>query len=194
MRWQAIAKLRRVNDGRGGGGVLVLVVGPSGAGKDTLLAGAKRALAEAERFCFVRRVITRPEDAGGEDHEAITEAEFIRRDFALQWQAHGLRYGIPLDVVTMLHRGRVVVASVSRRVIADAAARFPVRVIKVTAPAELLARRLAERGREDGVGIAARLSRRVDIPKGVRMETVVNDGTIDDGIQRFLAALLRAVA
>jgi phosphonate metabolism protein PhnN/1,5-bisphosphokinase (PRPP-forming) len=178
--------------------VLVLVVGPSGAGKDTLLAGARRALATDERFHFARRVITRPADAGAEVHESVTEAEFLCRVFALQWQAHGLRYGIPTDIAGMLRQRRIVIASVSRSIIADAAARFPVCVIEVTAPPDLLAHRLAARGREDGAGIAARLVRpglvrQVDLPAGIRIETVVNDSTIDDGTQRFLTALRRVL-
>ncbi len=111
--------------------MLVLVVGPSGAGKDTLLDAARRALAGDPRFHFVRRVITRPADAGGEVHEAVTEEEFAARDFALQWQAHGLRYGIPADAI---EAGVVSVDNVSRTIIADAARRFRVRVIEVTAP------------------------------------------------------------
>ncbi len=77
------------------------VVGPSGAGKDTLIAGA---LARRPDLRLVRRVITRPAAAGGEDFDGVTEAEFTARlkrgDFALHWQAHGLRYGIPADQVT----------------------------------------------------------------------------------------------
>src|SRR5271165_1721482 len=98
--------------------MLVLVVGPSGAGKDTLLDAAQAALAGDPRFRFVRRVITRPAEAGGEAHEAVSEAEFTARAFALAWQAHGLRYGIPDDIAVDLAAGRVVVANVSRGVIA----------------------------------------------------------------------------
>jgi ribose 1,5-bisphosphokinase len=105
--------------------MLVLVVGPSGAGKDTLLDAAKQALADNRRFRFVRRVVTRAADAGGEAHEAVTEAEFAKRDFVLQWQAHGLRYGIPADAIT---DGIVTVANVSRSIICDAAQRLRVRV------------------------------------------------------------------
>ena len=166
--------------------MLVLVVGPSGAGKDTLLDAARRALAGDPRFRFVRRVITRPADAGGEAHEAVTEEEFAARDFMLQWQAHGLRYGIPADAIKA---GVVSVANVSRTIIADAARRFPVRVIEVTAPPDVLAARLASRGREDAAEVATRLARSVAMPDGVAIATVVNDGTLKEGVDRFVAAL-----
>ncbi len=172
--------------------MLVLVVGPSGSGKDTLLDAARQALADDPRYCFVRRVITRPADAGGETHEAVTPAEFARRDFALQWQAHGLSYGIPVTVVDDLALGRAVVANVSRTVIADAARRFPTRVIEVTAPADVLAARLATRARETAADVAARLSRSVAAPDHEHAETVMNDASLEQGVARFLAALSRA--
>lgn len=174
--------------------MLVLVVGPSGAGKDTLLNAARRALAGDARFRFVRRVITRPADPGGEDHEPVTEVEFGTRHFALHWQAHGLHYGIPADVTDDMAAGVVVVANVSRAVIADAATRFPVRVLEVTAPPRILAERLALRGRETAADIAARLARAVPLPEHVIVDTVLNDATPEIGAERFLAALNRAVA
>jgi phosphonate metabolism protein PhnN/1,5-bisphosphokinase (PRPP-forming) len=171
--------------------MLLLVVGPSGAGKDTLLDGAKRALAGDPRVRFVRRVITRPAEAGGEDHEPATDAEFAARTFVLQWQAHGLRYGIP-DITEDLAIGLTVVASVSRSVIAEAVRRFPTRVIEVTAPPDVLAARLAARGRETAADIAGRLARQVPLPAGVAVTRVVNDGTPEQGIDRFLRALREA--
>ena len=75
---------------------LFFVVGPSGAGKDTLLSGA---IAADPALHWVRRVITRPESAGGEPFEGVSAPEFAARlargDFALHWDAHGLRYGVP---------------------------------------------------------------------------------------------------
>ena len=169
--------------------MLVLVVGASGVGKDTLMEAARRVLAEDKRFRFVRRTITRPADAGGEDHDPVTEPEFDARDHDLEWQAHGLRYGIPAGIAEDLARGRIVVANVSRGIISEAAERFPVRVIEVSAPPELLAARLAARGREDSEGVAARLSRSVALPASVDARRVVNDGSLAQGIERFLAAL-----
>jgi phosphonate metabolism protein PhnN/1,5-bisphosphokinase (PRPP-forming) len=174
--------------------MLVLVVGPSGAGKDTVLGLVRQDLAGDIRFRFVRRVITRPADAGGEDHEAVSEAEFAGRRFALAWAAHGLRYGIPLDVVDDLARGVVVVANVSRGVIAEAAAAFPVRVIGVTASPGILAQRLAARGRETAGDIAKRLARDVAIPGDVAVDTVVNDGMPAEAADRFTTFLNRAAS
>ena len=57
-------------------GVLVLVVGPSGAGKDTLMDAARAGLAADPRYRFARRLITRPAMAGAEDHDSCDEAGF----------------------------------------------------------------------------------------------------------------------
>ena len=177
--------------------MLILVVGPSGAGKDTLLNGARDALGgDAAMVRFVRRVITRPGDLGEEDHESVTEQEFNLRqeagDFALSWRAHGLHYAIPADITLDLAKGRVVVANVSRAVVAEAAERFPVAVIEVTAPAALLRHRLQSRGREDAEDVARRLSRAIELPLPVERISVVNDGTPEDGSRKLLDAIRAA--
>jgi len=176
--------------------VLVLVVGPSGAGKDTLLGAARAALADEPRVRFVRRAVTRRASGPGADEAFLDEAEFrARRDangFALWWQAHGFFYGVPAGIERDLAGGRIVVASVSRGVLAEAAARFPVRVVEITAPPEILARRLAARGREDAEGVAERLSRIIAIPEGIAVSAIVNDGTVEEGV-RALVALLREI-
>lgn len=171
--------------------MLILVVGPSGAGKDTLLNGARRGLAGDPDYRFVRRVITRAPDPDGEDHEPVTPEVFATRAFALQWDAHGLSYGIPLDIETDLAAGRTVIANTSRGVIRQAAERYPTRVILITAPSAVLAQRLAQRGRETADDIAARLARDVGLPADIDSETVMNDTTPEEGTDRFLAALRR---
>lgn len=187
--------------------MLILIVGPSGAGKDTLINGARTALGEHAPIRFVRRVITRPPaakpsgeqggDPGGEDHEPMGEAAFLQAEesgaFALSWRAHGLHYGIPADIALDLTHGRVVIANVSRAVVADAAGRFPVAVIEISAPADTLARRLAARGREDAVDVARRLSRSIELPLPVERQRVVNDGTPEQGVRKLLGAI-RAVS
>lgn len=178
--------------------MLVAVVGPSGAGKDTLMAGARAALAGDARFVFARRCVTRPAEAGGEMHEPETEAGFAARrsagEFALWWAAHGLLYGIPAAIAAEAATGRVVVANLSRGVLVEAASRFPLRVLHITAPAALRAARLAARGREEVAGIAARLAREASLPAGLDVETVCNDGALEQGVAAVLAALSRAAA
>jgi ribose 1,5-bisphosphokinase len=177
--------------------MLVLTVGPSGAGKDTLLREARAVLGEDSRFRFVRRVITRGPDPA-EDHEPAEPEDFEARcatgGFALWWRAHGLCYGIPADIASDITERRVVIANVSRTCIGEAAQRFPVRVIEITAPTDVLARRLAMRGREDAVDAARRLSRAVTVPENVEKETIVNDGTVEQGARRLIAALNRAAS
>ncbi|MFC7539734.1 hypothetical protein ACFQU2_10090 [Siccirubricoccus deserti] len=99
-----------------------------------------------------------------EDHLPLSPEEFEARrvtgGFALWWEAHGLRYGIPADIGADLAAGRVVVANLSRTVLAGAAARLPLLVLEISAPIEVLAARLAARGREAAADIAARLARR----------------------------------
>ncbi len=175
--------------------MLVLVVGPSGVGKDTLLIGARAVLAADARFYFVRRQITRPAETGGEEHDPVDPETFARRQasgaYALWWEAHGLRYGLPSAIAGPLAAGQVVVANVSRATIAGAAGRFAVHVVEVTAPAELVARRLAARGRETEAQIARRLARHVEIPAGVKLDRVVNDADAEAGVARLVAVLRR---
>ena len=178
--------------------MLIAVVGPSGAGKDTLMAGARAALAHDVRFRFVRRAITRPAEAGSEDHEALSDADFAARravgSFALSWDAHGLHYGIPRDIEEDIAARRVVIANLSRAVLPEAGARYRLRVLNITAPMEVLAARLAARGRETAADIAARLAREVALPDGLDVERVMNDADVAEGVARVLAALNRAAS
>jgi ribose 1,5-bisphosphokinase len=164
--------------------MLVAVVGPSGAGKDTLMGLARARVAGDARFVFVQRAITRPAEAGGEDHRAVSAPEFAAEraagGFALWWEAHGLSYGIPRAMEDDLAAGRVVVANLSRGVLAEAA-RYRLRVLVITAPVEVLAARLTARGRETVEDIAARLAREAPLPAGLDVVTVMNDTTPEDG-------------
>ncbi len=177
--------------------MLVLVVGASGAGKDTLIEAAAMALRGDDRFRFVRRVVTRPVMEGGEQHETVTEAEFERRVqagvFAVHWRAHGLRYALPASIGADLDEGRVVVANVSRAVIAEVAELFPSRVVEITAPTDIRAARLEARGREDKVDVARRLARAIALPLPLERDSIVNDDTVEVGAQRFAAVLNRVV-
>ena len=176
-------------------GTLVLVAGPSGAGKDTLLAGARARLAHDPGVVFVRRTITRAADAGGEAHDPMTPEAFAEAEaagaFALSWRAHGLAYGLPAAIGKDLAAGRVVVANVSRTVADEARARWPrVLAVLITASPDILARRLAARGREGGQALRDRLARAAEgeavFAPDVR---ILNDGVPEDGIAALVEAL-----
>jgi ribose 1,5-bisphosphokinase len=145
-----------------GPGRLVLVVGPSGAGKDTLLDLARAALRDDPSVAFPRRAVTRV--AAGEPHDTLDPDAFERAAragaFALTWDAHDLRYGIPADIDDHIRAGRTVVCNVSRTIVDEARERYAeVRVVLVTAPAEVLAARLAGRARGSDGDLARRLAR-----------------------------------
>lgn len=171
-------------------GRLYAVVGPSGAGKDTLIAAAARLRPD---LAVVRRVISRPTEAGGEDFEGVTAEDFAARraagEFALHWRAHGLDYGIPVRAFAPLAQGRDVLFNGSRKALEAARVPFPqLQVILVTAPDAVLAERLAARGRETAADIAARLLRAAQpLPGGFALHVVDNGGALADGVARFLA-------
>jgi len=179
-------------------GTLILVMGPSGAGKDTLISGARDRLTGNPRYSFPRRIVTRRAGAS-EDHDEIDEQGFAdmraRGGLALTWQAHGLSYGLPASIEADLAAGRHVIANVSRAVTVQAQHRFsPLGFILVTAPLAVLLERIEGRGRESLSEIAERM-RTAGTTESIagRAITVVNDATIEAGVEAFLSAVDRIV-
>lgn len=180
-------------------GTMVVVVGPSGAGKDSVMSYAARHFAGEPRLGFVRRVITRPPDAGGEAHEAVDAAGFQARAaagaFAVSWDAHGLSYGIPRETLDQLSEGMTLVANGSRSALpAFAAAYRRLKVVQITARADILAARLAARGRESAEAIARRLDR--PVPEIAAADTIVidNSGALEEAGDAFVRLLASALA
>lgn len=178
----------------GGRGLLVAIVGPSGAGKDTLIDALARAQPD---YRFAQRIITRAADAGGEDHVAVSDAAFDAQleqgRYAFHWQAHGLRYAITADIDQHLAAGRVVVFNGSRKALPEIARLYPqLLVLVVTAPADILAARLAARGRESVDDIAARLQR-AELPLAEGATEILNDSTMDAALAQIETAISRAM-
>lgn len=177
-----------------GPGRLILVVGPSGAGKDTLIGRARDALRDDPRIVFPRRAVTRPPN-GAEDHDSLTEQEFERAladgRFALAWDAHGLRYGIPVAIEGDLRAGRTAVCNVSRGIVDAARTRYErTLVVLVTAPPALLMQRLSAREREEGGAIAARIERNEAFAGRLRPDfTIDNGGSVEEGARRLIAII-----
>lgn len=173
-------------------GRLICIVGPSGVGKDSVM---EALAATSSDFLLARRVITRPSAAGGEDFEGVTCEEFAARvagdEFLFHWCAHGLRYGVPSLIQLDLKAGRHVIVNLSRGILSEVTLRFPdALIIALSAPAEVLAARLAGRGRESASEIAKRLERaEFAIPQGVTFTEVDNSGPIAQTVRSILALL-----
>jgi ribose 1,5-bisphosphokinase len=174
-----------------GPGRLILVVGPSGAGKDTLLGFAKAACAEDAKIVFPRRVVTR-EASSSEDNIALAPDEFrealARGDFAMHWEAHGHSYGLPRAIDDDIRAGHSVVVNVSRTVIEAARRAYAnVVVIAITAPPEVLAERIQMRARSSDSNSEQRLSRTVDT--AAPDVTILNVGRPEDHARRLVRAI-----
>jgi phosphonate metabolism protein PhnN/1,5-bisphosphokinase (PRPP-forming) len=181
-------------------GLLVLVVGPSGAGKDSVLNAARAHFRGNRNVVFARRFVTRLGHAAAEDHVSLTEMEFaiaVADDaFALWWRAHGNFYGIGRSIEGDLAAGAAVAVNCSREAIGEAIERFArVMVVEITAPAEVLVARIVSRGRETAEQALERVSRRVaDYPAGVTVTRIVNDGPLEQAVRQFCLVLEDAVA
>jgi len=176
-------------------GQFFFIVGPSGAGKDSLISGVQPWL-KPDSFVFARRVITRQAMADAEDHDSCSESSFLERqkngDFLITWQAHGLYYGLPASLLDEIQRGVNVIANGSRNMVEALQQTLPsLRVIEVTAPTHVLRARLQARNRESAQDIEQRLQRAsLDMPQGISCQRVMNDLSLEIGISRLKAALL----
>ncbi|WP_018012915.1 phosphonate metabolism protein/1,5-bisphosphokinase (PRPP-forming) PhnN (plasmid) [Sinorhizobium medicae] len=180
-----------------GTGTLIVVVGPSGAGKDSVMGFAARHFAERPDILFVRRVITRPSDAGSEVHESVSDAEFeeMRRSgiFAVFWRAHGLSYGIPAEISEKVAAGMTAIVNGSRAALPAIRQAFgKIAVVVITADLPVLARRLAERGRESEEDVLRRLTRQApDLIAEPDVTVIDNSDRLEIAGRHFVALVER---
>ncbi|WP_272698724.1 phosphonate metabolism protein/1,5-bisphosphokinase (PRPP-forming) PhnN [Desulfovibrio sp. Fe33] len=144
-------------------GNLIYVIGPSGCGKDSIMLYARKHCPGSEA-AFAHRYITRPADAGGENHVALLPDEYrARLDlglFALSWDSHGNRYGVGIEIDAWMESGLNVVVNGSRAYLPEAVRRYPDLVpVLVSVESDILRQRLILRGRESAAEIEGRLER-----------------------------------
>ncbi|MFC4259484.1 phosphonate metabolism protein/1,5-bisphosphokinase (PRPP-forming) PhnN [Marinobacter lacisalsi] len=179
------------------GGRLFYLMGPSGAGKDSLLDACRGRRVAGHRLRIAPRYITRQEDSVGEDHIALTPEAFRQyRDsgrFALHWQANGQHYGIGTEVDQWLADGDVVLVNGSRARLDQALERYADLVVPVLicVDPENQRQRLLNRGRETPAEIDARIerSRRLQSDMEDRFITIRNDGTLAYATHQLLAVI-----
>lgn len=174
-------------------GRLFYVVGPSGSGKDSLIAYARARLFSSP-IVFARRYITRTAHQGAENHSVLNEAEFLqqlrRGGFALHWSSHGYMYGIGTEIDQWLARGRDVVVNGSREYLAEARARYPdLKLIWIEASEPLLRTRLAARAREDQDAVERRLQRAAAFTPPDDALRIANEGSLHEAGNKLIDAL-----
>ncbi len=181
-----------------GPGALALIVGPSGAGKDTVINLVRPQFGGDSGIIFPRRIVTRPSSAA-EDHDSLTTAEFERRisdrAFAFWWEAHGHRYALPRAVDDHIRLGHVVVCNVSRGIVDALRQRYArIVAVSITAPPDLLAARLAARGRASDGAVAARIARRDSADADLNPDAVIDNSGSPDAAAARLTQILRDLA
>jgi len=147
---------------------LIYVMGASGSGKDSLMRYAREKLARHPNIVFAHRYITRPADAGGENHVSLSPDEFASRAaaglFALHWQSHGHHYGIGIEINQWLANGATVIVNGSREYLPHVVSRYgDVVPLLIEVSPDVLRERLLRRGRETREQVEKRLQRHQDL-------------------------------
>lgn len=179
-------------------GKLILIVGPSGAGKDTLMEQALTYSSALQGITVARRIITRPSTAGGEAHIEASEVEFEQAcqngEYFAFWHAHNLKYALQKNIATLVSSGKIVLANVSRRAIKPIVdSGLPISIIEVTASDSVRAERIFKRGRESLEDIKKRITHvEWDVPQGVIKYVVDNSESLEQGVNNFIIALSKA--
>lgn len=178
-------------------GNLIFVIGPSGAGKDSVLAGLRSRWEERPqepRAHWARRTITRPASAHGEQHEAVdllTFEHLVRKDaLGMHWSANGLHYGIRREELRPLQDGDWVFITGSRGYLPTLLKHWPeARVVYIGASTPVLQARLVARGRESEQAIAARIAREVALELPANTLMIQNDGLLEDAVSSLMEQL-----
>lgn len=175
---------------------LLYFMGPSGAGKDSLLDWLRQHLPAGVPLQWARRTISRPAIPGGEAHESTTPGDHAALRaadaFALHWEANGLAYGVRHGELEPLARGRWLLVNGSRAYLPEALQRYPALVaVHITASPEVLRQRLQARGRENADEVEQRVQRalRFLTPPGTAGIEVRNDTSLDAAGRQLLQAL-----
>lgn len=190
MQHDASARRNRQSVGR-----LIYLMGPSGSGKDSLIEASRLRL-QASGIEVSTRVITRSAEAKGEEAISVSVEEFARLRasgaLALDWQANGLAYGIPVQIDLWLAQCRHVLVNGSRAYLEQARGRYPdLLAIRLDVDPAVLRHRLLTRGREPIEQIEERMARGhrlQDVPASL-VRTLDNSGSLNDAVEGLFRIL-----
>jgi ribose 1,5-bisphosphokinase len=180
-------------------GTLILVVGNSGSGKDSIINGAlKKYPLDLKKVCLVKRYITRPASET-ENNFFISPEDFKEMNnqgkFALQWHIYGLDYGISIEIEKWLKNGHIVIVNVSRTIINTTRNRYKnVKVVFIEVPFDITLLRLKNRERESDQRLKERIERARNNQKFPEADFVVdNSGELDEAISQFLNYIINII-
>jgi ribose 1,5-bisphosphokinase len=175
---------------------LVYVMGPSGAGKDSVLRYARRELDGRYPIAFAHRYITRPIGEDIENYIALSPGEFEQRRsrglFAFGWEAYGWRYGIGQEIELWRGAGLTVVIDGSRQhFLQHRTALSEALPVLITATPDILRRRLIARGRDETAAIDRRLERaEAYAPAAPDLVTIDNSGPLESAGAALVALMV----
>ncbi len=183
--------------------LIVVVSGPSGVGKDTLLERMEE-LHSGLNFHFVVTATTRdprPGEADGVNHHFLSRDQFqdmIRNDELLEWaEVYGNYYGVPVAQVTdALSAGKHVLCRVDVQGAARIRTLVPEALFVFVLPPDkdALRRRLIERGQDSEESIDRRLkSAKGEIEQASQFdEQLINyDDRLDEIVEELVVIIER---
>ena len=176
---------------------LYYLIGASGSGKDSLIRYARTHMPDSAPIVFTHRYITRQADAGGENHVALNEKEFLSRQknqcFAMSWYSHNTHYGIGIEINQWLEKDLSVVVNGSRAYLDEASKSYPgLQAILISVYPEILRQRLEKRGRETREQIESRLLQAHKLEQEIsqsRWIKIYNNDSLNKAGDQFISIL-----
>jgi guanylate kinase len=179
-------------------GKLVVLTGPSGVGKGTLL----RHLRQRHPHLYLSTSATtrqpRPGEVNGKDYYFVSRAEFeqmIEKGELLEWaEFAGNYYGTPRQPVEVqIERGNQVILEIELNGARQVAQSFPeaLKIFIMPPSPDELERRIRDRGQDDDAAIARRLDRaRVELAAADEFDVQIVNDDLEHAIAELEAVLL----
>jgi len=181
------------------GGILFLIVGNSGSGKDSIISGIiNKYPSNLKQLHAPKRYITRP-PSKFEENISITPENFREMEmngkFSLKWNIYELNYGIPIEIENFLKKGHPVIINVSRTIVKQAREKYKnIRVIFISVPFKITLQRIKDRKRESDDLLKKRIERARKNQKFAEADFIIdNSGNLTDAINQFFTYLIKIV-